>query len=126
VEGFLRLTSPVQGLARTTTRTVTIGGSSIPAGQKVLMLYGSGNRDEREFGADAAELNIDRRPSQILTFSNGSHFCLGAAAARLMGRVALEELLQTFPDFEVDAANGSFADGHYVRRYLSLPFQGKP
>jgi len=122
VEEFLRLTSPVQGLARTTTRDVTMGDSLIPSGTKVLMLYGSGNLDEREFGADAGELRLDRRPSQILTFSNGAHFCLGAAAARLMARVALEELLAAFPDFEVDVAAGRFAEGHYVRRYVSLPF----
>ena len=122
VEEFLRLTSPVQGLARTTTRDVTVRQTTIPAGSKVLMLYGSGNLDEREFGPDAAQLNIERRPTQILTFSNGSHFCLGAAAARLMARVTIEELLDRFPNFTVDAANGTYADGHYVRRYLSLPF----
>ena len=55
VEEFLRLTSPVQGLARTTTRDVRIHETTIPAGAKVLMLYGSGNRDEREFGVDAPE-----------------------------------------------------------------------
>lgn len=123
VEEFLRLTSPVQGLARTTTRDVTVGETSIPANKKVLMLYGSGNLDEREFGPDAGALAIDRRLSQILTFSTGAHFCLGAAAARLMGRVALEELLAAFPDFTVDAAAGRFAEGHYVRRYESLPFR---
>ena len=122
VEEFLRLTAPVQGLARTTTRDVEVAGTLVPAGHKVLMLYGSGNRDEREFGADAGRLRLDRRPTQILTFSNGAHFCLGAAAARLMARITIEELLSAFPDFEVDAAAGTFAEGHYVRRYLSLPF----
>jgi len=124
VEEFLRLTAPVQGLARTTTRAVDVGGTRIPADAKVLMLYGSGNRDEREFGPDAGDLRLDRRPAQLLTFSNGAHFCLGAAAARLMARVALEELLAVFPDFTVDAERGTFAEGHYVRRYLSLPFDG--
>jgi cytochrome P450 len=125
VEEFLRLTSPVQCLARTTTRDVLVGDVYIPSGKKVLMLYGSGNRDEREFGADAARLDLTRHPSQILTFSNGAHFCLGAAAARLMGRLALEELLAAFPDCTVDAAAGTFADGHYVRRYESLPFRAR-
>jgi cytochrome P450 len=125
VEEFLRLTSPVQGLARTTTRDVPIADTTIPSGAKVLMLYGSGNRDEREFGSDAGDLRIGRRPSQILTFGNGAHFCLGANAARLMARVALEELLSAFPDYTVDAAEGVFAAGHYVRRYESLPFRAK-
>ena len=59
---------------------------------------------------------------RLLTFSSGAHFCLGAAAARLMGRVVLEELLAQCPDFEVDAAAGVFADGAFTRRYESLPF----
>ena len=122
VDELLRLTSPVQGLARTTTREVTIGDATIPAGQKVLLLYASANRDPREFGEDAEQLQVDRRPRQIMTFGYGAHHCLGAAAARLQARVALEELLSRCPRFAVDAAQGEFAPGHFVRRYLSLPF----
>jgi hypothetical protein len=122
VEELLRLTSPVQGLARTTTTDVTIAGTTIPKGRKVMLLYGSANRDPREFGADAEELDVARRPSQILTFSFGAHYCLGAAAARLQGRVVLEELLARCPDFAVDAARGAFAPGCFVRRYETLPF----
>jgi cytochrome P450 len=122
VEELLRLASPVQGLARTTTRSVTIGNRTIPAGVKVLLLYASGNRDPREFGDDAAECDVLRSPRRILSFSYGAHHCLGAAAARTAGRVALEELLARFPEFEVDAERGVFAEGNYVRRYRSLPF----
>lgn len=122
VEELLRLTSPVQGLARTTTADVEPHGVRIPAGRKVLLLYGSGNRDPREFGPDAEQLDVRRRPGRILTFGLGGHHCLGAAAARLMGRVALEELLRRCPGFTVDAAAGSFAPGHFVRRYAALPF----
>jgi cytochrome P450 len=122
VEELLRLTSPVQGLARTTTRDVTIGGVTIPAGRKVMLLYAAANRDPREFGDDAEEFRVDRRPRQILTFSYGAHHCLGAAAARLQARVALEELLARCPRFEVDVDRGEFATGHFVRRYQSLPF----
>jgi len=122
VEELLRLTSPVQGLARTTTADVTIDGTTIPAGRKVLLLYGSANRDPRQFGSGAGELDVRRRPRQILTFGFGAHFCLGAAAARLQGRVVLEELLARCPEFEVDAARGTFASGHFVRRYDALPF----
>ncbi|GKT28195.1 Cytochrome P450 130 [Aduncisulcus paluster] len=102
VEEFLRLTSPVQGLARTVTRDVTVGDTTIPAGRRALLLYGSANRDEREYGNDAGELDILRKPRNILTFSHGNHHCLGAAAARMQSRVALEELLTRIPDFEVD------------------------
>ncbi len=122
VEEFLRLSSPVQGLGRTTTRDVEVGGRTVAAGSRVLLLYAAANRDPREFGADADELDVTRAPRRILTFSHGAHHCLGAAAARLAGRVVLEELLTRLPDFAVDAAAGTFADGHYVRRYASLPF----
>lgn len=123
IDEFLRLTSPVQGLARTTTRDVTIGDTTIPAGRKTLLLYGSGNRDEREFGDNAAELDVRRAPRNILTFSHGAHFCLGAAAARMQSRVALTELLSRYPDFEVDLDSVVWAGGSYVRRPLSVPFR---
>ncbi|MFY9921671.1 MAG: cytochrome P450 [Mycobacterium sp.] len=123
VDELLRLTSPVQGLARTTTRDVRIGNSTIPAGRKVLLLYGSANRDEREYGADAGELEVRRRPRNIMTFSHGAHFCLGAAAARMQSRIALIELLARCPEFEVDLSGVVWAGGSYVRRPLSVPFR---
>ncbi|MEC9202506.1 MAG: cytochrome P450 [Actinomycetota bacterium] len=122
VEELLRLTSPVQGLARTTTRNVEVGGTSIPAGDKVLLGYGAANRDEREFGPTAEALDVDRDIARHLTFGYGAHHCLGASAARLQARIALEELLARCPDFSVDAAAGEYATGNYVRRHLSLPF----
>lgn len=123
VDELLRLTSPVQGLARTATRDVTIGDTTIPAGRKLLLLYGSANRDERQFGPDAGELDVTRRPRNILTFSHGAHHCLGAAAARMQSRVALTELLARCPDFEVDESKIVWAGGSYVRRPLSVPFR---
>jgi cytochrome P450 len=121
VEELLRATSPVQGLARTTTRDVTIGDTTIPAGRKVLLLYGSANHDERQYGPNAAELDVTRCPRNILTFSHGAHHCLGAAAARMQSRVALTELLARCPDFAVDEAGIAWAGGSYVRRPLSVP-----
>lgn len=122
IEEFLRLTAPVQGLARTTTRDVEIEGRTIPEGRKVMLLYASANRDEREYGPDAAECDVQRGIKRILTFSYGPHFCIGAAAARLQAQIAIEELLSRCPDFVVDADAGRFAPGHFVRRYESLPF----
>jgi cytochrome P450 family 130 len=122
IEELLRLTSPVQGLARTTTRDVVIDGSTIPMGRKVLLLYGAANRDPREFGPNADELDIRRRPTRILTFGHGAHHCLGAAAARLQARVALEELLARCPDFAVDFDGVEYAGGNYVRRPTKVPF----
>jgi cytochrome P450 len=121
VEELLRLTAPVQGLARTVTRDVELHGAAIPAGRRVLLLYGAANRDHRKYGPDAESLDIRRRPTQILTFSQGHHHCLGAAAARLQARVALEELLTRVPDFDVDPDAIVWAPGAYVRRPLSVP-----
>lgn len=123
VEEFLRLTTPVQGLARTTTRAVEIEGRTIPQGRKVLLLYASANRDEREFGPDAEKCDVTRKIRRQLAFSPGPHHCIGAAAARLQACIAIEELLSRCPKFTVDAAAGRYAPGPYVRRYESLPFR---
>jgi cytochrome P450 family 130 len=123
VDELLRLTSPVQGLTRTATRDVAIGDTTVPASRRVLLLYGSANRDERQYGPDAADLDVRRCPRNILTFSHGAHHCLGAAAARMQSRVALTELLSRCPDFEVDEAGIIWAGGSYVRRPLSVPFR---
>jgi cytochrome P450 len=122
VDEFLRLTAPVQMLGRTVTRDVTVADTTIPEGRRVMFLYGSGNRDERQYGDDAGELDVTRKPRNILTFSHGAHHCLGAAAARMQARVALEELLSRIPDFEVDEDGIVWAGGSYVRRPLSVPF----
>ena len=121
VEEFLRLTSPVQGLARTVTSDVTVEGRTIPAGRKALLLYGSANRDERQYGPNAGELDVTRRPRNILTFSHGAHHCLGAAAARMQSRVALTELLSRCPKFQVEESGIVWAGGSYVRRPISVP-----
>ena len=121
VEEFLRLTSPVQGLARTATRDVELHDVTIPAGRKVLLCYGAANRDPRKYGADAERLDVRRHPTQILTFSQGSHHCIGNAAARMMARVALEELLARIPSFTVDLDGVTWAPGPYVRRPLTVP-----
>ena len=110
-------------LARTATRDVEVGGMVVPEGRKVMLLYGSANRDERQYGADAGELDVTRRPRNILTFSHGAHHCLGAAAARMQARIALTELLARCPDFEVDESGIVWAGGGYVRRPLSVPFR---
>ena len=137
IEELLRLTSPVQCLARTLTSDTTVHGRTIPAGRKVLLLYGSANRDPRVFGGHADEFDILRGSpggppagppggslggGRHLAFAVGAHHCLGAAATRLQARVVLQELLARFPRFGVDPAAGTFARGHYTRRYATLPF----
>ncbi len=122
IDELLRLTSPVQNLARTATRDVEILGVPVAEGQKVMLLFASANRDQREYGPDADRLDLDRRPARILSFGYGAHHCLGAAVARLAGSVALERLFERFPHHQVDPSRGTYAPGAYVRRYESLPF----
>jgi cytochrome P450 family 130 len=123
VEELLRLTSPVQGLCRVTTRDVTLHGTELPAGSRVLLCYGAANRDRREFGTDADDLDVTRRIVRHLAFGAGAHFCLGASAARLQARLVFEELLRRAPDFTVDSAAGTYAEGAFTRRHRSLPFR---
>ena len=123
VEEVLRLTSPVQGLARTTTCDVELHGVRIPSGRRVLLHYGAANRDPRRYGPDADELDVHRSPAQILAFGQGGHHCLGNAAARMQVRVALEELLARVPHLSVDTDSVTWAPGPYVRRPLSVPFR---
>ena len=125
VEECLRLVSPVQGLCRVTTRDVEVGGVTLAGGSRVLLCYGAANRDPREFGPTADAFDVTRRVARLLTFGSGAHFCLGAAAARLQGRVVLEELLRAAPAFAVDADAGVFADGAFTRRYVSLPCEAR-
>ena len=126
VEELLRWVSPVQGLSRTTTRPVLLHDTDVPAGAKVHLLYGSANRDEREFGPDAGTLDVGREARRMLAFSSGPHHCLGAAAARLQGRVVAEELLAVMPGFEADVQSGRFAPGPFTRRYEFLPVVARP
>jgi len=125
VEELLRLTSPVQGLARTVTRDVEIEGVTIPQGRKALLLYGSANRDEREFGPDAERLDVGRKLRRHVAFSYGPHFCIGAAAARLQTVIAFEELLTRCPGFAVDEDRSRYAGGAHTRRHEALPFRAE-
>ncbi len=123
LDEFLRLTSPVQVKGRIVTRDVTIGDTVVPEGRKVLFLYGSANRDERQYGPDAGELDVQRQPRNILSFSHGANRCLGAAVARMQSGIVLTELLARCPDFEVDESGIVWAGSSHVRRPLSVPFR---
>lgn len=116
----LRRESSVQALARTTTRELRISDVIIPKGVKVMMYYGSGNRDEREFGADAAELDIHREFISHLAFSQGPHFCIGSHFAKLQARVALEELYEKFPTISADAGRADRIESPFTRGFKNL------
>jgi len=96
VEELLRWTTPVISFMRTATAPTTVRGQAIAAGDPVLLVYASANRDESVFGSDADRLRVDRHPNPHVSFGFGPHFCLGAALARLEARVVLGELLHRF------------------------------
>lgn len=96
VEELLRWTTPVISFLRTATRDTVLRGQPITAGEPVLLVYASANRDEAVFGPTADRLDVGRDPNPHLSFGFGPHFCLGAALARLEARVVLEELLDRF------------------------------
>lgn len=118
---FLRRESSVQGLCRITTRPITVQDVTIPASEKVLMMYAAANRDPREFGPTADELDVGREIPRHLAFSSGPHFCIGSHLARLMARVAFEELLAAHPQICVDTAAGERHPSAFVRSWVSLP-----
>jgi cytochrome P450 len=98
VEELTRYVSPVQALARITTREVRLHDSAIPKGERVLLVYGAANRDARRY-ENPDVLDIARAPARHLGFGEGIHFCLGAPLARLQMRVVLERLLPRIPEY---------------------------
>jgi cytochrome P450 len=120
VEETLRYDNSSQALARTLTTDVTLHGQTMRAGDKVLLLVGAANRDERAF-PDPDRYDLFRDHSESLSFGKGTHFCLGASLARLEGRVALEAVQHRFPDFELDPARLVRVHNPNVRGYASMP-----
>jgi cytochrome P450 len=120
VEELLRFTSPTQYMARTTTRPVELHDVEMPAGAKVVLLLGSGNRDPREFDRPD-EFDITRANPRILAFGHGAHVCLGAAVARLEARIALQEFLVRHPRYSVDEDAVEFLHSGNVQGPTSVP-----
>jgi len=101
VDEMLRWVTPVMYFRRTVTKDTSVRGQMIRAGDKVVMYYGSGNRDEDVY-PDGDVFDVTRNPNPHITFGpGGAHFCLGASLARLEIRVMLEELLRRLPDIEL-------------------------
>jgi cytochrome P450 family 142 subfamily A polypeptide 1 len=100
VEEMLRWVTPIQNMNRTALRDAPLGGQTIRAGDKVLLLYPSANRDESVF-ADPFRFDVTRDPNPHVAFGFGAHFCLGASLARLELRVLFEELLARLPDLRL-------------------------
>jgi cytochrome P450 len=103
VEELLRFDSPVQMSRRITLEDYPVGDKVIPAGSFVIASLASGNHDEAQFGRDADKVRVDRENArQQISFGSGVHHCLGAALARLEGRVAITRLIRRFPELRLD------------------------
>ncbi len=120
VEEILRYDTPVPGFFRTLSREVELHDVAMPSGGKVLLMYGSANRDDRVF-ADPDRFDLDRRGEPHIAFGHGAHFCLGAALARLEARVVLEEVLAHAPTWDVDLERSVRLRSAYARGFESLP-----
>ena len=120
IEELLRFEPPSPTQARYVTQDVEHHGQVLPEGSVVLLLNGSGNRDDRKF-PDGDRFDVTRKIDHHLAFGYGLHFCLGAALARLEGRVALDEVLQRFPTWDVDWDNAKQARTSTVRGWERLP-----
>ncbi len=120
IEELLRFEPPTPHVARYVTREVEIHGQTVPAGSAMICLSGSANRDDTKY-PDADRFDIHRESGQHLTFGYGIHYCLGANLARLEGRVALDEVLTRFPEWDVDGDNVRRAPTSTVRGWESLP-----
>ncbi|WP_205874757.1 cytochrome P450 [Mycobacterium camsae] len=121
VEELLRYEPPAPHVARYVTRDVDYYGQRVPEGSVMMMLIGAANRDHRQFPPDGDVFDIRREPRQHLTFSVGTHYCLGSALARLEGRIALEEILKRFPEWDVDIAEATLSPTSTVRGWESMP-----
>jgi cytochrome P450 len=106
-------------MARYVARDVDLYGTTVAEGSVMLLLSGSANRDERQY-PDADRFDIHRKAAH-LSFGHGIHFCLGAALARVQARIALEEVLSRWPDWEVDYASAKRAHTTSVRGWATLP-----
>jgi cytochrome P450 len=123
VEETLRHDTSTQMLARRTIEDVTLHGATIPAGERVVLLVGSANRDERVFSRpDVYDLDRPEVELQLIaSFGFGRHYCLGASLARLEARVCLEELVARVADYDVDPAGIRRVHSSNVRGFASLP-----
>ena len=120
IEEILRYEAPSPVQARWVLRDVEYYGQAVPKDSIMLLINGSANRDDRHF-ADGDRFDIRRRIDHHLSFGYGIHFCLGAALARLEGRIALDEVLTRFPDWQVDWDGAKQAHTPTVRGWDKLP-----
>ncbi|MFV8229375.1 cytochrome P450 [Mycolicibacterium fortuitum] len=121
IEELLRFEPPAPHVARYVTRDIELHGQTVPEGSVMMMLIGAAVRDSRQFPPDGEVFDIHREQRQHLAFSVGTHYCLGSALARLEGRIALEEMLKRFPEWDVDLENAVLSPTSTVRGWDSMP-----
>ncbi|BBZ41567.1 cytochrome P450 [Mycobacterium conspicuum] len=121
VEELLRFEPPAPHVSRYVTRDIEYYGQRVPEGSVMMMLIGAANRDHRQFPPDGDVFDIRREVRQHLTFSVGTHYCLGSALARLEGRIALEEILKRFPEWDVNLAEAKLSPTSTVRGWETMP-----
>ena len=120
IEELLRFEPPAPHVARYVDRDVELHGETVTAGNVMLLLVGAANRDDRRY-PEGDTFDIHRDPGPHLTFGYGIHYCLGAALARLEGRIALDEVLKRFPEWNVDLDNAQLSPTSTVRGWETLP-----
>jgi cytochrome P450 len=120
IDELLRYEPPGPHVARYVAEDVELHGQTVPAGSALLLMVSSANRDERQFD-DPDRFDVHRRIGKFLTFGYGAHHCLGAALARLEGRIALDEVLNRWPEWEVDLGAARRAPTSTVRGWDSMP-----
>ena len=120
IEELLRYESPGPQVGRYVPNDVEVHGEVVPEGSAMLFIVSAANRDHRKF-EDPDRFDIHRKIGQHLAFGYGIHFCLGASLARLEGRIALEELLARFPEWDVDLDRARISPTSTVRGYETLP-----
>jgi cytochrome P450 len=120
IEELLRFEPPAPHIARYVTRDTEFQGRNVPAGSAIILLTGAANRDENTF-ANGESFDINRERVPHLTFGYGVHACLGNALARIEGRIALDEVLNRFPEWDVDLDNAHLSPTSTVRGWETLP-----
>jgi cytochrome P450 len=121
VEEALRHTSPIQGFYRTAVRDHAVGDAVIPAGSRVLLLFGAANRDPRVY-PEPDRFRVDRDPRDHVAFGSGIHFCLGAHLARIEASIVLRRLVERVPAIEL-AGPAEWNGNPSVRGPARLPLQ---
>jgi cytochrome P450 len=120
IEEILRVEPPGPSVGRYVAKDTEFHGVKIPAGSAILNLVAAANRDERKF-VNGGQFDIHRERVPHLTFGHGFHACLGNALARVEGRIALDELLNRFPEWDVDLDNAELSSTSTVRGWETLP-----